>query len=154
MTHEQRGAAFELWREVERYLNDNPSVTKTELAARAQVSRPTLDRLRDLRRGPDRATVQRIAKAIGLDYNRALRLAGYSESGLTDSQANARRAIQEDPIFNGREKDRRHLLDVYDMLVQLGQQSPTPPAEEEPRRQPPRRRASGTGEREDRRRAG
>lgn len=151
---ERRGAAYELWLEVERYLNQNPLVTKTDLAKRVGVSRPTLNRLRDLARGPDRETVRRIAEVIGIPYEVALRLAGYGHTSTSESRASARRAILEDPVFNGNEQNRRHLLELYDLLAGMTQQTPAAP--EEPRRRPPRRQASGEAglNKEERRQAG
>ncbi|MFI7608698.1 helix-turn-helix domain-containing protein [Micromonospora sp. NPDC049366] len=116
---ERRGAAYQLWLRVEEYLSNNIEVTKTELARRTRLSRPTIDRLRDGRRPPERATVRAIADAIDLDYDEALQLAGYP--GPVIDGVDVRRVILSDPMLEPEQA--QALLQAYAAFQALNAQT-------------------------------
>lgn len=76
MTKQEEDApARPLYDEVERIRLDN-GWTRTQVAKRAGVARGTIDNWRTQRRSPLAPTVKDVAERLGIDADRALRLAG------------------------------------------------------------------------------
>jgi DNA-binding XRE family transcriptional regulator len=107
-------------------------LSKTDLAAKAGISRTTLDNIGFTSVPPQQRTVLALADAVGMDREEAAQMAGLLAPEVDDASAPVRQAILDSDAYSPAQKSM--LLDLIGVIDQANRKevghTGTPPAHE------------------------
>lgn len=116
----EQGAAYELWLEISRRQLEL-GMNNSQMADFLGVDRETVTRLKTSPRRPYVPTVQTIARALGIPYETAAKMAGISDRG-PETDLTVREAIAQSASYSP--EQRKLLLDLVDLIDRANSAAP------------------------------